>query len=272
MATFLTGLALISCPVEKAEMFERIESLFVNLGITSIESDIEAVCYQGENDADGAFEVIQAVGDLFEGTFYASFAAMGIFLYDEVTLGDKLQLMLDLQKLGNNDNPLPMLAQKDNGDTPEECLAEMLEIVGGWKADKYVSLIARINSSVIPNLINMYPDQDNEPPVPDPGKVLSRERIKAFTREFSGTYVEELIASGMAVGLPVERYVEELNDILPHDSELIHQVIAIVLASNTAQDQLRNRILVEVEGLTDDPNRITEAARAVASEKYKDFL
>lgn len=272
MSTFLAGLAILGCPTEKVQLYTDIQDVFVNLGITSIESDIEAICYQGDGAEDDVFLIIQAVGDLFEGCFYATFSAMGVFLYDEVGLAEKLQLMHDLQKLANSDEPSFFLAQHDNGNSPEECLCNMLEIVGAWKAERYFEIIQRVSSTVIPNIMNMYPDKDYVAPVADPEKALSRERIKAFTAAFSGTWVEELIANGMAVGLPVERYVEELNDILPNSSEIIHQTIAIVLASNTAQDQVRNRVLVEIETLSEDPNVVTRAMKEIEGDKYKGFL
>lgn len=272
MSGMVQGLAERGAPQEKVDLLVRIRDTIGAMGLPSVDFEAENIYFTSQAEDRTAAEAVEMLEDFFHGCLDSLLANQGIFMVDATALADKIVVLEDLQKLTNNDNPELFLAQSDSSDVPEECLSNMLEVVGDYTAEQYLLLIERIGSQVIARIKDMYKDEEIVPAPADPQRALSRERLKFYAKEDNFSYVYELIEDGMAAGMPVSAYVNEVDDLLrAMKVPSVHEWLSIVLASDTPQDRVFATVLEEIEAFYGDATFVINARRELET-VYKGFV
>lgn len=211
---------------------------------------------------------VQSIYNLATPLMVITLGNFGIKLKEEATLAELVDVLNGIISLENYCDAATILQYCDNAEGPEEALSEILPFVGAYSVGHYMGLIEDVNPMLLERIEAVMRIQLQETPVNREMLAQIRNRLLKFARKV-GQY--DLLAivevrAGARLGMPLVSYLEphlqELDNLATdtHDvTDLVYQILAFVLASDTPDDKVREVCNNEFDALLPDKAKVTQA-------------
>lgn len=194
----------------------------------------------------------------------------GVRLKEDVLLDEAVDVLRGLTSLENYCDAETILQYCDNSEGPEDALAQILTNVGAFTIGHYEALFVDVNPMLLEKIETVMLGQLKIDPESMESINTTKERLLGFFKHHPNQPFMVLndVKAGIKLTLPLENYLkphlEELEMLAKGTSdkdisELVIQLLAFILASNTPSDKIREVCDNELDALYVDKAQVTKA-------------
>lgn len=152
----------------------------------------------------------------------------------------------------------------------EEKFCNIMEFVSPYRWVDLIDIVESVSSDLIFSIRDICANNartaENQEEFVSPILVVSkdiiRNRLLDFANDRKDYLIFNLIAEGAPIGLDPDLYIQELRETLTELSgmDIVDELYAIRLCSNLTDEQITNSLDVEVETITSDMKKLTDAS------------
>lgn len=152
----------------------------------------------------------------------------------------------------------------------EEKFCNIMEFVSPYRWVDLIDIVESVSSDLILSIRDISSNNartaENQEEFVAPILVISKDAIRSrlltFADDRKDYLIFTLIADGAPIGLDQDLYIQELRDTLSELSgaDIVDELYVIRLCSNLTAEQLTADLHVEVESITSDMQKLTDAA------------
>lgn len=255
MFEYLAAYLEVVTPPEQRDLILTGCEQLVDLGIEGHVFEIDQQLELAEN-ADTTITV-HSITTLIEETQRAVLDRLGVELHDNLPLAMINDVLAALDGLTRYEDREAIIEIIDQGHTTLDTLADLLPLLGRYKAPDYQLAIMEVNENVILTLKEIaVKGLDEYDDLPSPEVVSrARQRLRSYLKRHRGTIVEEAIRNEeIRLGYDAQSLIDTLDPKL-HEltaSAFGQEIACVFLASGTPNDELSKAIQDEIESYFGD--------------------
>ena len=257
-------------------MFEDVESYLTNaIGADSASYLLEAlrllddIDYQdhvfplrnmmGDLDSHSLEENVGYIRSIIQDNYVLILKSMSVIVTDDVSLEKLYSLLFSLSKIEDYENKEELNSIIDNGNSPEEILAEFVKVFRLEDPDNTIEYIQAVSSDLIEKIHGLCQKElrtSQEGEYRDVRHI--KENAKRFFQKYPGTFIRDLIASGYKLGQERDNYIKALEEHFSHFDPTVEQfaqeILGVVVV--TSDEEIRNDSQALTETFVTDANEM----------------
>ena len=223
------------------------------------------------NDEVDASTTLSSIVELTKGFQLNVVAEHGIGVQPDILVEELTMLINALKDIQDYESPTDILDCIQDGVVPEEQLAQMLELVSPYFAERYLEMFETVSEFSIKRIAQYFNEAERngvameaEPPteVND-----AAHRLRNFVAFLEGKELTtmELVTNGLRVGYPLSVYLktygEDIDAMEP--KRAAEELVAICLISSDANDQPREAVKEIIDEFVSSLDKITRIDAAI---------
>lgn len=223
------------------------------------------------NDEVDAGTTLSSIVELTKGFQINVVQEHGIGVQPDVLVEELTMLINALKDLQDYESPTDILDCIQDGVQPEEQLAEMLELVSPYFAERYLEMFETVSEFAIKRIAQLFNEaerngvaMESEPPVE---VADAAHRLRNFVAFLEGKELTtmELVQNGLRVGYPLSVYLKtygtDIDGMEP--KRAAEELVAICLISSDANDQPREAVKEIIDEFVSSLDKITRIDAAI---------
>ena len=249
-----------------SELFDVLEDahkVMERIGLQGTEARFTELLNLDDTVEHGA--TLGAIVELTRGFLIDIVTEHGIIPQFDILLEELVMLINSILDIQDYEIPTDILDCIQDGVQPEEQLAEMLELVSPWFAERYLEMFDSVATNCIDRIRAFFNERDRngvameqEPPTQVRDAVVNLRNFVEFL-ENKQLIVMELVEGGLRVGYPLQVYLRTYGDDLDSldPKRAAEELIAMCLISGDSQSNPRESIRGIVDDFVASLDRIT---------------